>query len=276
MALINCSACGKQISDKAPKCPHCGCEQIPTQSTNNQYEVICTECGSAIPRNMDICPNCGCPLEASEIPQKVELTSVKLSSVSAKTKSLLVAFLSLVVLTSVIVFVVNHITAKHEAEEAARIRQEYIDNLGVVSYAMLDGGADAEKAGNLIRKVWYNAIYKEYSSETDSYTRPNGYFVDDFNAALSNLFSDPDFSSLQSNIHLKQDIVTEGIKLLKNPTDEFQNAYNEVMAFYASFLNLTNLVLNPSGSYSTFSKNFSDATSEVLNHHNAMQMYLDN
>lgn len=276
MALINCSACGKQISDKAPKCPHCGCEQNPTQSTNNQYEVICTECGSAIPRNVDICPNCGCPLEASEIPQKVELTSVKLSSVSAKTKSLLVAFLSLVVLASIIVFVVNHITAKHEAEEAARIRQEYIDNLGVVSYAMLDGGADAEKAGNLIRKVWYNAIYKEYSSETDSYTRPNGYFVDDFNAALSNLFSDPDFSSLQSNIHLKQDIVTEGIKLLKNPTDEFQNAYNEVMAFYASFLNLTNLVLNPSGSYSTFSKNFSDATSEVLNHHNAMQMYLDN
>ena len=24
MALIKCSECGKQISDKAKKCPHCG------------------------------------------------------------------------------------------------------------------------------------------------------------------------------------------------------------------------------------------------------------
>ena len=24
MALINCSECGKQVSDRAEKCPHCG------------------------------------------------------------------------------------------------------------------------------------------------------------------------------------------------------------------------------------------------------------
>ena len=28
MALINCSECGKQISDKAITCPHCGCPNV--------------------------------------------------------------------------------------------------------------------------------------------------------------------------------------------------------------------------------------------------------
>lgn len=32
MALIKCSECGKQISDKAKKCPNCGCENILVSS----------------------------------------------------------------------------------------------------------------------------------------------------------------------------------------------------------------------------------------------------
>lgn len=37
MALINCSKCGNQISDKAPSCPHCGevfAPQSPQQNVN--------------------------------------------------------------------------------------------------------------------------------------------------------------------------------------------------------------------------------------------------
>lgn len=39
-----------------------------------------------------------------------------------------------------------------------------------VSYTMLDGAAKAENAGNLIKSVWYNAIYEERDTETDKYT----------------------------------------------------------------------------------------------------------
>lgn len=35
---------------------------------------------------------------------------------------------------------------------------------------MLDGAAKAENAGNLIKSVWYNAIYEERDTETDKYT----------------------------------------------------------------------------------------------------------
>jgi hypothetical protein len=42
MALINCSECGKQISDKATSCPNCG---NPINQQTLQEEYLC-------------CPNC--------------------------------------------------------------------------------------------------------------------------------------------------------------------------------------------------------------------------
>ncbi len=31
MALIKCTECGNEISEKAEQCPHCGCPLIPLQ-----------------------------------------------------------------------------------------------------------------------------------------------------------------------------------------------------------------------------------------------------
>ena len=38
--LINCSECGKQVSDKAVSCPNCGC---PIAKTDAAAETVCTE-----------------------------------------------------------------------------------------------------------------------------------------------------------------------------------------------------------------------------------------
>lgn len=43
MALIKCPECGKEISDKAPQCIHCGCPinnkvDSNTEETNNLFE----------------------------------------------------------------------------------------------------------------------------------------------------------------------------------------------------------------------------------------------
>lgn len=51
MALINCPECGKEISDKAVACPHCGCP-INAQSKqevaveDNEEYVFCPKCMS--------------------------------------------------------------------------------------------------------------------------------------------------------------------------------------------------------------------------------------
>ena len=51
MALISCKECGKEISDAATTCPHCGAPVIK--------DVFCQKCGNKIPENVEFCPNCG-------------------------------------------------------------------------------------------------------------------------------------------------------------------------------------------------------------------------
>ena len=55
MALIKCTECGHEVSDKAQSCPNCGC---PIEKSN-----CCVECGQPIPEGVSVCPNCGCPTQ---------------------------------------------------------------------------------------------------------------------------------------------------------------------------------------------------------------------
>lgn len=68
MALIKCSECGRQISEKAEYCPNCGCpverEQVQKQ---NQSALVCPECGQQISENAECCPNCGFPIQDAVI-----------------------------------------------------------------------------------------------------------------------------------------------------------------------------------------------------------------
>ncbi len=55
MALIKCTGCGHEISDKASTCPYCGNPVSPKDGN------VCKECGIQLSVNADVCPNCGCP-----------------------------------------------------------------------------------------------------------------------------------------------------------------------------------------------------------------------
>ncbi|MBP3469718.1 MAG: zinc-ribbon domain-containing protein [Lachnospiraceae bacterium] len=51
MSLIKCKECGKEISDQASSCPHCGCPINPNAQSinvnmNNGPSIKCPKCGS--------------------------------------------------------------------------------------------------------------------------------------------------------------------------------------------------------------------------------------
>lgn len=50
MALIKCTECGKEISDKAASCPNCGAVV---------KKKFCQHCGAQIDSDCVVCPNCG-------------------------------------------------------------------------------------------------------------------------------------------------------------------------------------------------------------------------
>ncbi len=53
MALIKCPECGKEVSNNAAACPHCGC---PLQSSSSVK--ICNNCGSVYNIDAVRCPKC--------------------------------------------------------------------------------------------------------------------------------------------------------------------------------------------------------------------------
>ena len=57
MAMIKCSECKKEMSDKALKCPNCGCPNVP--------KIKCPECGEEVEKNVSTCPKCGYTLKTN-------------------------------------------------------------------------------------------------------------------------------------------------------------------------------------------------------------------
>ena len=76
MAMIICTECGREISDKAKKCPNCGCPiQVAKKKEKRTENAIieCPECHKAINADTVVCPYCGVRL-------KNKLQQMKLSA----------------------------------------------------------------------------------------------------------------------------------------------------------------------------------------------------
>jgi len=62
MALIICSECGKEFSDKATACPNCACP-VEKEEEIEVKELKCEDCGTVLEEGAVFCSNCGCPVE---------------------------------------------------------------------------------------------------------------------------------------------------------------------------------------------------------------------
>lgn len=250
MALISCPNCGQSISNKAICCPHCN------YRNNNSYtiDIICAECGTQYAAEQGFCPSCGYPNNISS-PKKKKHKGIIVTAIILSVVAIIVLFSSFVI-----------------SRQRVAI---YYDNLETVTYKMLDGAADAEKAGNLIINVWANAIYEKYDNETDKYTLKNGKFVDDFNDALNDLFSDKEFRKDISKIQNNQDEVVLLMKQLKSPPKKYEEAYSVLKAYYDNYLSMTKMVINPTGSLQSFSDEFNQADTDIVKSFEKMKLHLN-
>lgn len=285
MALVECPNCKGQISDKAGRCVHCGIIFIPEE------KKICEECGAEICEGNSICLNCGCPVKIADdvkpdmVFQQTETTG---SAKFQRIRVLVVVVLLLAVMAAAAGIGIMQYQRKQEAREEEALRlsqeraaeeallrsQEYSDNLELAVYTMLSGAADAETCCNLIQQVWSNAIWEKEDGETDRYTRPDGHFVEDFNDALDHLFADPDFIKQLDGITENQDSVNQIIKELRNPPEEYRDAYGALSEYYDAYLTFTNMAVSPTGSLDTFSKDFKEIDEQCLHCYQIMLFYL--
>lgn len=61
MAMIKCSECGADFSDKASGCPKCGNPQAVAIPAGVQPSRFCRTCGKSVNAQAVACTSCGCP-----------------------------------------------------------------------------------------------------------------------------------------------------------------------------------------------------------------------
>ena len=257
MALIHCPNCGKEISDKAQKCVYCDYILTP------ESKIICPECGNEIEQNATVCPSCGYPMAVAEEDAMHAEKNKEEQPQNTKKKRITLAIFA-IVLIAVLCFGFAQIKEK-----------DYAVNLYNATYTMLQGCADAEDACNLIQKTWSNAIWEKSDKETNKYTKPKGVFVSDFNDALGNLFADEDFKKQLSEIVENQNQVTAYMKALQSPPKKYEKAYNKITEFYETYLQFTNMAINPDGSLNSFAEDFKKIDKKSMKIYEEMQVYID-
>ncbi len=305
-----CQHCGKELNDDVKFCPSCGgqametaCDPAPVAADPSSVEPspaepspagnmemvapstpteetaaaqekrFCPSCGGELQPGWLQCPACGQAINRDDgrVPA-AEAAPVRPAGKSSRkkpVKTIAIAATSLVVVAAIVVsvIVVRQYNIKKDNQYLHIAEQAY--------RSMVSGTITAEDCCNLIVSVWYNAIWEKADSETDEYTRPDGYFVSDFNDALINLFADENFINQTDYIELTRDRVDGYMKRLANPKDKFKDMYDDLRECYSSYSALTNMALNPEGSFNSFSEDFSVADKEAAKELKAMQPYFD-
>lgn len=153
--------------------------------------------------------------------------------------------------------------AKEEAErKAIESHDAYVDDLELFHYAVINGAANTEDAGNRMLQVWRLAIYEENRDAWPEEARP--YFATDFNEALDLLFADENFNGTIESIKTNQQVVAEVMRRLSNPPEDCKSAYNTAQDLYLDYKKFTDLVVSINGSYSTVSDSFAELDSAVV------------
>ncbi len=267
MALIPCPNCGKEISDKARSCVHCGC--VFSQETKK----ICPECGNETEQDMSACPNCGYPMDAAEMqgPAAEETPDGAGNDKANKSKSEKTQRKKNVTLVIFSVLLIAAVGFGFVQKQ----KSDYAVNLYLATYFMQDGCIKAETACNLIQKTWHNAIWKKSDQETNRYTKSNGVFVSDFNDALDRLFEDEDFAAQLQEIAENQSHVNTCMKDLQNPPQKYQAGYQKITELYEAYLKFTNMALSPNGSLNSFAEDFEEIDKETVELLYEMQVYIE-
>lgn len=166
--------------------------------------------------------------------------------------------------------------AEQAAKDERKKSQQYAVELRNLSDLMLHGLVIAEDSCNQRQSVWHNSIYKIKDKETDKFTLDSkGNFHDDFNTALGNLYGDKEYVSLVQELSDNQYEVTEKMRELKDPPEEWKNAYADLLIYYDSYYDFTELALGSGHSLSEFEELFEKYDEESVKRYKKMKIYVE-
>lgn len=151
---------------------------------------------------------------------------------------------------------------------------DYYQKLYDFGALTLSGGAVAEKAGNMIKSVWYNTIYEKYSPETLQYTtKDGGGYHDDFNTAISLYLSSDEYIQYAAILKINLADADKSYLEIKDPPKGCEDAFEIVKVMYDNYEVLVGSALNPTGSLQTYSESFNAADAGFMDAYNKLDRH---
>ena len=240
MALIKCPECGKEISDNAESCPHCG-YPINKKEDSKQEEVQ----------------------KSTEQKEKKPLK-----------KRYLVIFIIIVLIAGIIVWgcIKTSKEKKLIEQQNAEVQEikeynQYVECLNSVYSNALSGASTAEDVCVLVLNVWQDAIYDDSSDETSKYVSG----ASDFNEALERVYADEEIKDKLSSISDYQEYLDNDMNNLQSAPSELEKAYDAAVEVSTTFKSLAKMAESPSGSYNSFSSDEKDNVNAFISAYNTLE-----
>lgn len=152
---------------------------------------------------------------------------------------------------------------------------EYNQKLYDFQRLSLDGGAEAETVGNMVKAIWYNTIYDELDAKTEKYTHVDFEVNEDFNTSLALYFVSDEYKDGKKRIEENLKEVDKAYLELTNPPEDCKEGYKIVTTLYEQYEKLTNIATNPSGNLQSYSEAFNSADTEYMNSYRKLERYFE-
>lgn len=231
MSLILCEECGREISDKAKSCPHCG---APIEIAEKQGEIE---------KNL--------PKEETINNGKESVGTDKEHVKQSKAKLIIIiCVVAAVAIAGTVFGVIKHkeAVAQKQYEDAVITMQGNAAEMYLRTNELMSSTKDVDSIEDLINltnAVWHDAIWNESNAKTKKYVKG----AKDFNEAVDNLYSSSIVSSFLLDLYETKDNVENEKFDCPEELLSVKDKYDDVVAaFYA----LVDFAKYPSGSYDTY------------------------
>ena len=155
---------------------------------------------------------------------------------------------------SVITILVVSITKNNQE----KLDKEYHDQLVVTGAKIYVNGLVSNMFCYDIGKVWYMAIFDEFSWGSEYYK----YRSTDFNESIS-LYLEDKKENLENLKKQRSEINDEILKLQKKPNEKYKDAYDKMIELYGAFNNLTDQAISPSGTYKDYVSKYNQYSEDL-------------
>lgn len=238
MALIKCPECDKEISDKVVSCPHCG------------YPLV----------------------SSGQNSQRVELASVNIKLSKERKRKVFIIIGSIMVVL-LIALGINGLIKERQKQQAIKEeeriereniikKEEYIKGVTELINSVLSNASNAEDFLSLVGQVWSNSIFKEADETTDTYTKTDGVWNEDFNDSLGKVFTEKIVDTLAMKKDFEKD--SESMKKLNDFPDEYKDIHESILEMHISYESYIDFARNPNGNLESFRKNSEEKRDQFL------------